>query len=131
MPDETSTATDLLNELYLLTACGEAQRAIETVVNTHDEVVGEPPMTVPDTSLEASAVHWDTLAAREEDMAHWEEGRGLPYGSVTVYYNRAILYRKTATALRLEAETGIVHYVECGHPAPDHKRGVACPRCKR
>lgn len=57
----------------------------------------------PSSALQLAAQHWDDLA---DEKAKWRDYRGEHVGVL----NRKIrLYRDTATALRLQAETGVPH----------------------
>ncbi len=92
-----------------------------------------------------AAAHWADLAVKEENMAHWYESRGLPYGNVDSYYARAETYRRTAESLRREAASGQAHCSTCGGahanyehsalPASAHNARcrcglAACPWCR-
>jgi len=67
-----------------------------------------------------SAAHWVKLAEAQEDEAADLKARGL---YADVHRSRAALYRRTAKALELEAETGLWHCVNhlkplCVSPSP-------------
>lgn len=70
----------------------------------------------------ASAEHWEKLAREEELQAKWNREHGLdlskPGHSSGDF--RADTYRRTARALRLEAETGRPHCSQCFGDHPNH-----------
>lgn len=75
----------------------------------------------------ASANHWNELANAEEDRAEWDARIFGPLHSVAPLYLRAAMYRRTAWALALQAETGAVHCATCFEPhRPEH-----CPLAKK
>lgn len=54
--------------------------------------------------------HWKKLAKQAEAAAEWDRKMGIsPRGILSANDHKAKLYRDTAEALKLEAETGLVH----------------------
>lgn len=72
--------------------------------------------------VSAAADHWERLASEAEDLAKWNRDNGfdlsLPGMSVGDY--NAEVYRRTAQALRLQAETGKEHCSICLGAHPNH-----------
>ena len=72
--------------------------------------------------------HWRALSLREEDRIRYHAARGEYVGP---HIARARLYAKTARALSLESQTGLVHCVNCGGGhRPEHCGKFAPCRCK-
>lgn len=57
---------------------------------------------------------WRALAQESDRRAAYEDGRG---SSGVAHHNRAELYRRTATALEMERDTGRPHCVCCLKPS--------------
>ena len=72
-----------------------------------------------------SAEHWERIATENESMAAWDRDHGIdlsaPGASAGDY--RAAMYRKTASTLRLEAETGEPHCQCHERPSRDCPHG--------
>ncbi len=62
--------------------------------------------------LEASAGHWDALAAEQEKIA----AENNPRTCVEACHSRAEMYKRTARALRMQIETGVAHCACCLKP---------------
>ena len=72
-------------------------------------------------TLEASAVHWDELAAKEDRWAAFlESGKATHTTERPAHYRGlARSYRNVALALRMEIKTGVAH---CACTTPPHSR---------
>ncbi len=72
--------------------------------------------------LIAAAEHWEQLAAAEDERAKWnrDHGRDLSKPGLSPGNYRAETYRRTARALRIEAETGRPHCSQCFGDHPNH-----------
>lgn len=60
-----------------------------------------------------SAAHWDALAVEALRMAEWNDAH---IGSGAAQRHKAETYKRTAQALRAEAETGAPHCSCCLRP---------------
>jgi hypothetical protein len=69
-----------------------------------------------------SAEHWERLAEEQEEWAKYEQQRD-PLSSVQVFHNKAVLYRRSAQALRREAVTGKPHCTACMGAHANHEHG--------
>lgn len=73
----------------------------------------------------ASAERWERLADEAAAQAQWDRDHGIdlsaPGTSAGDY--KAATYRRTAKALRLEAETGRAHCSLCLKDHPNHHHG--------
>jgi hypothetical protein len=76
--------------------------------------------TSQSNSAADAAAHWEALATSETEMANHYDSIGRPYGDTSSYRHRAETYRRTARALRLEAETGKPHCSMCFGDHPNH-----------
>lgn len=82
-------------------------------------------MSVDLNDAAASAEHWERLADEANAKAKWDRDLGIdlsaPGTSAGDY--KAATYRRTAKALRLEAETGRAHCSLCLKDHPNHHHG--------
>lgn len=72
--------------------------------------------------LVAAAEHWEALARESEAKAEWDRRHGFdlgPRGGSAGDF-QAATFRKTAQALRLEADTGRSHCTNCLGDHPNH-----------
>lgn len=74
--------------------------------------------------LKVAAEQWESVASDLDQLADHEDGMGQPYGSTETKRNNAKLYRKTAKVIRLEADTGKPHCMDClgDHSTSDHHK---------
>lgn len=80
--------------------------------------------TEQETAAE-SAAYWERLADELESRSAYERSIGLDLSSPgsSVGDHQAATYRRTARALRLEAETGRAHCSTCMGAHSNHEHG--------